>query len=155
AIGSAFLIMAGFLTLVDIEWRRFRGGVLLVTAAFFISLLPVLPTAPDYTTVADQYFMLLVMLGSWAIFGMSAGVSRCTGLARSFKISPAMLVPRWSFTHLRRGGGDSIGAACFDNEVEPNSAFRFARAWTLAWAIPGIVRRLAYKWSTTRNEPYR
>lgn len=154
AIGSAFLIMAGFLTAIDVEWRRFRGGVLLVTAAFFVSLLPILPTAPDYATMGDQYFMLLVMLGSWAIFGMSVGVRGCAGLARSFEIS-TILLPRRSFTCSRRGGGDSIGPACFDNEVEPNTAFRFTRAWTLAWAIPRIVRRLSYNWSTNRDEPYR
>src|SRR5262249_31835870 len=106
AIGSAFLILAGFLAAVDVEWRRFRGGVLLVTAAFFVSLLPVFPTAPDYTTVGDQYFMLLVMLGSWAIFGMSAGLRGCAGLVRSFKLSPTIPLPllasgRWRFHPFR------------------------------------------------------
>jgi hypothetical protein len=155
AIGSVFLIMAGFLTAVDAEWRRFRGGVLLVTAAFFVSLLPVLPTAPDYTTVGDQYFMLLVMLGSWAMFGMCAGLRGCAGLVRSLNISPTMLLPRSRFTYLRHGDGDSTGLACFDSQVEPSRAFRFTPAWTFAWAIPRIVRRLPYKWGTNHDEPHR
>jgi len=154
AVGSALLVMAGFLTAIGAGWRRVGGGVLLVTVAFFVSLLPVLPTVPDYGTMADQYFMLLVMLGSWVVFGMSAGLRGCAGLARSFNISPTMLLPRSRFTYLRQGDGDSTGLACFDSQIEPNRAFRFTRAWTFAWAIPRIVRCLPYKWGTNPDEPH-
>jgi hypothetical protein len=79
-LGSIFFAIAGFLAALDVRWRLFRSGVLLMTAAFFVSLFPLLPTAPNFATMADQYFMLLVVLGSWAMLGLIGGMLLCLRL---------------------------------------------------------------------------
>jgi hypothetical protein len=41
-----------------------------------VSLLPILLTVPNYPTMGDQYFVLLIMLGCWVVlaFATSFGV---------------------------------------------------------------------------------
>jgi hypothetical protein len=62
--------------------RLFARSVPLLTAAFFVSLLPVFP-APDIQIVADQYFMLLIVLGSWIVLALCVGVGPCIYLRRA------------------------------------------------------------------------
>jgi hypothetical protein len=71
--GIAFLVLAGLLATEVADRRLFTRGVLLVTAAFFISLLPVLP-APDIQVVSDQYFLLMTALGSWIVLALCLGM---------------------------------------------------------------------------------
>jgi hypothetical protein len=54
-----------------------------MTAAFFVSLLPILP-APNYTTIGDQYFLLLIVLSSWSVLAVSAVIRISTRLLRNF-----------------------------------------------------------------------
>jgi hypothetical protein len=70
---GAFLVLAGLLATEVADRRLFTRGILLVTAAFFISLLPVLP-APDIQAVSDQYFLLLTALGSWMVLALRLGM---------------------------------------------------------------------------------
>jgi hypothetical protein len=70
------LILVGFLVVDSDQWRLFKHGVLLATGAFFVSLSPILLTVPNYPTMGDQYFALLIMLGCWVVlaFATSFGV---------------------------------------------------------------------------------
>src|SRR5262249_50546062 len=61
------LILAGFLAADNEQRRLFRHGVLLAMGGFFVSLLPILLTVPNYPTMGDQYFALLIMLGGSAV----------------------------------------------------------------------------------------
>jgi hypothetical protein len=88
AVGTTFFLIAGFLIAVNARWRPFENGVWLLTAGFVVSLLPVLPTIPNVHTMADQYLMLLVMLGGWAILGIGAAMRACAGALAPSKILP-------------------------------------------------------------------
>jgi hypothetical protein len=46
----------GFLVADSDQRRLFRHGVLLATAGFFVPLLPILLTVPNYPTMGDRYF---------------------------------------------------------------------------------------------------
>jgi hypothetical protein len=81
-LGLTFFILAGFLATERADRRLFARCVVLVTAAFLVSLLPVLP-APDIQVVADQYFLLLAALGSWIVLGLCAGMRTCIRLRRA------------------------------------------------------------------------
>jgi hypothetical protein len=70
-------ILAGFLVADGDQRHRFKKCVLLVTGGFFVSLLPILLTVPNYPTMGDQYFALLIMLGCWAVLALATG--RATG----------------------------------------------------------------------------
>ena len=61
---------------------RFEGQVLLATGAFFVSLSPILLTVPNYRTMGDQYFALLIMLGCWAMLALATGLRVLLGRAR-------------------------------------------------------------------------
>jgi len=76
----ALIALAALLALDDVDSERAALGVLLVTAGLFLSLLPILP-APDFHTVADQYYLLLVVLVSWAAVGLCFGIRVCLRLA--------------------------------------------------------------------------
>jgi hypothetical protein len=81
-LGLTFFILAGFLATERADRRLFARCVVLVTAAFLVSLLPVLP-APDIQVVADQYFLLLAALGSWIVLVLCAGMRTCIRLRRA------------------------------------------------------------------------
>jgi len=66
------------------QLRVFTHGVLLTTGGFFVSLLPILLTVPNYPTMGDQYFALLIMLGCWVVLTLATGLrvfegARATG----------------------------------------------------------------------------
>jgi hypothetical protein len=65
------LILAGFLAADSDQWRLFKHGALLATGGFFVSLLPILLTVPNYPTMGDQYFALLIMLGCWVVLAFA------------------------------------------------------------------------------------
>jgi hypothetical protein len=75
------LILAGFLVAESDQRRLFKHGVLLATGGFFVSLLPILLTVPNYPTMGDQYFALLIMLGCWAVLAFAAGLRVLLGRA--------------------------------------------------------------------------
>jgi hypothetical protein len=75
----SFFVMAGFLVTEPEDRRLLQRCVLLLTAGFFVSLWPVLP-APDIQVVADQYFVLLLALGGWAVLALCAGMRACIRL---------------------------------------------------------------------------
>ena len=81
-VGLIFFVVAGFLATETDDRRLFARSVPLLTAAFFVSLLPVLP-APDIRIVADQYFMLLIALGSWIVRALCVGMGACSRLWRA------------------------------------------------------------------------
>jgi len=76
------LILAGFLVADSDQLRLFKHGVLLATGAFFVSLSPILLTVPNYRTMGDQYFALLIMLGCWAMLALATGLRVLLGRAR-------------------------------------------------------------------------
>jgi hypothetical protein len=81
-ISIVALILAGVLA-ADAEQRRlFRHGALLVTGGFLVSLSPILLTVPNYPTMGDQYFALLVVLGCWGVLALAAGLRMLLGQRR-------------------------------------------------------------------------
>src|SRR5215472_15436158 len=76
------LILAGFLVADSDQRRLFKHGALLATGGFFVSLLPILLTMPNYPTMGDQYFALLIMLGCWAVLVLAIGLRALLGSAR-------------------------------------------------------------------------
>jgi hypothetical protein len=68
-----FFVLAGFLVTETEDRRLLQRCVLLLTAGFFVSLWPVFP-APDIQVVADQYFVLLLALGGWAVLALCAAM---------------------------------------------------------------------------------
>jgi hypothetical protein len=76
------LILAGFLEADSDQRRLFKHGALLATGGFFVSLLPILLTVPNYPTMGDQYFALLLMLGCWFVLALATGLRVFLGRAR-------------------------------------------------------------------------
>jgi len=91
AIGYAaaflvLLVVAGFLAAGGkAEYRRFGGGVLLLTGAFFVSLLPIVLTIP--AMMVEQYFVLLIALGGWIMLVFSAALRAIIGLVERSRIT--------------------------------------------------------------------
>jgi hypothetical protein len=69
-----FLVLAGFLATENCQCRLFKRGAVLVTGGFIVSLSPILLTVPNISTMGDQYFALLIMLGCWAVLALSTGL---------------------------------------------------------------------------------
>jgi hypothetical protein len=67
------LVLAGFLVADSDQRRLFKHGALLATGGFFVSLLPIFLTMPNYPTMGDQYFVLLIMLGCWVVLAFATG----------------------------------------------------------------------------------
>jgi hypothetical protein len=78
-LGGLDLSCVGFLATETDDRRLFARSVPLLTVALFLSLLPVFP-APDIQIVADQYFMLLIVLGSWIVLALYVGMGPCIRL---------------------------------------------------------------------------
>src|SRR5262249_42659356 len=76
------LILAAFLVADSDQRRLFKQGVLLATGGFFVSLLPILLTVPNYPTMGDQHFALLIMLGCWVVLTLATGLRVLLGRAR-------------------------------------------------------------------------
>jgi hypothetical protein len=72
----ALIASAALLALDDVDSQRAALGALLVTAGFFLSLLPLLP-APNFHSVADQYYLLLIVLVIWTTVGLCFGIRVC------------------------------------------------------------------------------
>jgi hypothetical protein len=87
-LGIILVLIAGFLAVENIERPIFAQCALIMTAAFFISVLPVLP-APNRTTIGDPYFLLLIVLGSWSVLGLCALMRRSARLLRSSRAGGA------------------------------------------------------------------
>jgi hypothetical protein len=75
------LILAGFLVADGEQRRLFKGGALLSTGGFFVSLLPILLTVPGYQRMGDQYFALLIMFGCWFVLALATGLRVLLGRA--------------------------------------------------------------------------
>jgi hypothetical protein len=75
------LILAAFLVADSDQLRLFKHGVLLTTGGFFVSLSPILLTVPNYPTMGDQYFALLIMLGCWVVLAFATGLRVLLGRA--------------------------------------------------------------------------
>src|SRR5262245_35670767 len=75
------LILAGFLVADSDQFRLFKRVALLATGGFFVSLLPILLTVPNYPTMGDQYFALLIMLGCWVVLAFATGLRVLLGRA--------------------------------------------------------------------------
>jgi hypothetical protein len=78
----AFVILAGFLAADSDNRRLFKRSALLATGGFAVSLLPILITHPSYSTVGEQYFTLLIMLGCWSVLALAGGLRVILGRAR-------------------------------------------------------------------------
>jgi hypothetical protein len=83
-LGITLVFLAGFLAIENVERRLFTRCALFMTAAFFVSVLPILP-APNHTTMGDQYFLLLIVLGSWSMLALCAVIRMSMRLMRSFR----------------------------------------------------------------------
>ena len=68
------IIMAGFLATDNDQRRLFKNGALMATGGFFVSLSPILITVPNYPTMGDQYFVLLIVLGCWTVLALATGL---------------------------------------------------------------------------------
>jgi len=75
-----FLVIAGFLATENCHLQLFKRVTLLVTGGFIVSLSPIMLTAPSSPVMGEQYFALLIMLGSWVVLALSTGLHRCLGL---------------------------------------------------------------------------
>jgi hypothetical protein len=69
-----FLVTAGFLSVNDTDLRSLARGALLVFGGFLVSLLPILVTVPGIRTMGDQYYALLIALGSLAVLSLTAAM---------------------------------------------------------------------------------
>jgi hypothetical protein len=69
------LIVAMIFATCGIERRCFINGAFLVTGIFLASLLPNFVTVQGLGVMADPCFLLLIMLGSWALVALSEGIS--------------------------------------------------------------------------------
>ena len=76
---SGSYCLPALLALDEVDSQRAALGALLVAAAFFLSLLPILP-APDFHTIADQYYLLLIVFVSWTVVGLCSGIRVCLWL---------------------------------------------------------------------------
>jgi hypothetical protein len=76
----ALVALTALVALDDINWQQAALGALLVSAGFLLSLLPILP-APNFHTVADQYYLLLIVLVIWTTVGLCSGIRVCLRLA--------------------------------------------------------------------------
>jgi hypothetical protein len=74
------VVLAALAALDDIDWQRAVLGALLASAGFLFSLFPILP-APAFHTIADQYYLLLIVLVSWTAVGLGFGIRVCLRLA--------------------------------------------------------------------------
>jgi hypothetical protein len=81
SVSVVLFVLAGFLVADSDERRLFKHGALLATGGFFVSLLPILLTAPSYPTMGDQYFALLIMLGCWVVLAFATGLRVLLGRA--------------------------------------------------------------------------
>jgi hypothetical protein len=77
-----FLVLAAFLATETCQLRLFKRVALLVTGGFIVSLSPILLTAPSISVMGEQYFALLIMLGSWVVLALAAGLRVFLGRAR-------------------------------------------------------------------------
>src|SRR5262249_14362495 len=75
----ALIASSALPALDEVDSQRAALAALLVTAAFFLSLLPILP-APDFHTIADQYYLLLIVFVSWTVVGLCSGIRVCLWL---------------------------------------------------------------------------
>src|SRR5262249_704633 len=75
------LILAGFLVADSDQRRLFKHGALLATGGFFVALLPILLPVPNYPTMGDQYFALLMMVGCWVVLAFATGLRVLLGRA--------------------------------------------------------------------------
>lgn len=75
-----FLVLAAFLAIESCELRLFKRVALLVSGGFIVSLSPILITAPSTSVMGEQYFALLIMLGSWMVLVLSISLRKCLGV---------------------------------------------------------------------------
>jgi hypothetical protein len=68
-----FLLLAGMLASDGEQRHLFKHGALLATGGFFVSLLPIVLTAPSNAVMGDQFFALLVVLGCWTALALASG----------------------------------------------------------------------------------
>jgi len=68
------VIVAAILTATSDHLRLFGGGVLVVTGWFLISLSPILLTNAHRQAMSDQFILLLITIGGWVVFTLSAGM---------------------------------------------------------------------------------
>jgi hypothetical protein len=78
ALLLVFLLLAGSLAADTADYQCFSGAVLLVTGAFFVSLFPILLTVP--AMMIEQYYALLIVLGSWTVGILCATIRMCVRL---------------------------------------------------------------------------
>jgi hypothetical protein len=83
-LGITLFLLAGFLAIENVERQLFARCALIITAAFFVSVLAILP-APNRTTMGDQYFLLLIVLSSWSVLALCAVIRMSTWLIESFR----------------------------------------------------------------------
>jgi hypothetical protein len=94
AIGQAagclvLLVLAGVLAVSgSAAYGRFAGGVLLLTGAFFVSLLPIILTIP--ALMIDQFYMLLIALAGWGVLILCGGLRACMRLIELWRAAVAM-----------------------------------------------------------------
>jgi hypothetical protein len=74
-----FLVVAGFLAANSERRRVFKHCVLLVMGGFFVSLSPILPTAPSWAAMGEQYFALLILFGGWLALALATGLRMLLG----------------------------------------------------------------------------
>jgi hypothetical protein len=76
----------------------FFAATLVVSAGFFVSMIPITLTIPDRAVMADQFVMLIVSAIGWIVVATSfvVGVAapllhRAAGLRATNRVSPIMI----------------------------------------------------------------
>ncbi len=77
ALGALAIGVAGLIAADGGRYRGYAWGAALVAGAFCVSLGPLIPTAPDYNTMADQFFLLLAALGCLCVLALATGLRAC------------------------------------------------------------------------------
>ncbi len=80
---AAWLVLVLILVKLDVERHVFTRGSGLLTGMFCVSLLPVLLTVTFRIALADQFFMLVVIVGAWGVALPSCAIDAVVSLARS------------------------------------------------------------------------
>ncbi len=80
---AVWLMMTAFFAASRRERRVFTHGAVLMAGAFLVSLVPIVLTVPYRTVIADQFFMLAIVVAAWGVAVPAFAIDAVAHLARS------------------------------------------------------------------------
>ena len=109
ALALVLLVLAMLLAPGRHEQWRFASAMLVVSFGFVMSMAPMLFTAPGPATMADQFFMLIVLACGWAVFAASYLMGWLAGMGH----------PAIRLVHRETGKPDTSGQTVLRTCREP------------------------------------